>query len=224
MTAAQAIENFLLEYDRVNSLSAPNYTDDEILTFINRAYKQVVADQVVARNYTLLDTLVATYTFGTLSTYTTLSNAYYVDITQTQPANGGTRFGYYISSSCTLSRSAVPVATSTKVTNEYIDRNQAKDFESNSVNSPIFRNPKVFIEGDDLVIIYDNYTTVTALNLVYVKIPYTLVTGSPGAGETGSLETREDLDQTIITTAVHLSEIVNNPEKAAADIQLDKQV
>lgn len=224
MTVAQMVDAFLLRSDRMLSLSTPGYEDTEILEILNEAQNEILRELVRDKNYAALEDLQSSYVFNTLLAFTEYSNAHYVDMgdTLSNPFTN-TGFRYYVSSSSSLTRSAVPVLSNTVVPNEVISRDQAGHFAYNwGFNAPIFRTPKVFFEGTHLIVMHDAYTDILALHLQYIKAPKLLNTATNNATLTTTSEIREDIHDDIVNRAVRLASIITQPEKATLDIQNSK--
>lgn len=222
------VDNFKLEYDRVNSLSAPGLEDSEILTFLDRA-QYALADQLFfqkqwnllynadAVDVSLLKTCSYAKGAGWVTRLSYDSNCIEVSL-----LTGTTRFWYYINSYLSLTRTAVPEIVSAKVVKtENIIKDQVTDFIASGVNTPIFRFPKAFQDGDDLIIMMDSYTVPgSALYVDYMSKPSKLVLSAPGTGETIVCELHPSTHEEIITRAVQLAQITTNPQMAEANIKL----
>jgi hypothetical protein len=67
MTGAQAIEKFLIYYDRIYSQSAKGYLDEEILTFISDATREIVDTLYFSKKYELCPIQVQNLNVSSLS-------------------------------------------------------------------------------------------------------------------------------------------------------------
>jgi hypothetical protein len=216
MVATVMITNFLIEYDRVFSLSAPSYTDAEIIQFLDRAQYDIVDTLHRNRRYDLLDGLISTATDASPGAYSLFAGAKTSLVTGTEY----TRYLYYIDSYSKVARSALPSMSSTVIKNEYIDRMQAKDFQTSDFNSPIFRFPKVYVEGVYITVIPDAFTTISEIYVDYVVNPKGLDKTVDSSSLTTECELRESLHGEVVTKAVQFAQIATNPEMAGANIKL----
>lgn len=223
MTVSEMLNNFLVEYDRVFSLSAPSYTNDEIVFFLNKGQTDLTAELIASGDNVAISNsdLVATHNYSAvLGTSAYLpSNAYILDLTSP------TRFKHYLASYTELTRTFFPTISSGEIfKNDDIQKTDARLYESTTANSTIYRNPKAYLDGATVVVLYDNYTTTITSHLEYVKEPKILDISTDDATYTTTSELREDLHNAIVTKAVLFAETVTNEQKAVADTQLNKAI
>ena len=222
MTVLVMISNFLLEYDRLSSASAPGYENIEIIRFLNKAQIELVNELYRNKQYMLIDEqlLTCTYTAGGVLTYPYMTGAKYFDLNS---ATYTTRYMYYIKSFTKLSRTYLPTMTTTIVGNDDIQKEEAKYYVSNAFNTPIFRYPKAFIDGQWLVVIPDGYTTITEVSVDYLSEPRTLTEATTDANNTATCDLKTILHDTIVTKAVEMALKAGDLERAVPTIQLNKQ-
>lgn len=218
MTSTVMVNKFLVEYDRVMSLSAPSYSTSQILDFLNRGQYAVTDDLVATKNYEMLGSLFANYGYTSLSsTHPFIDNSFYVDLT-----TGTTRYWKYVESFSEFTRTQLPViSAATFVKNEDIDRLMLGMLQDGGFDKVIFRRPKAFLDGSKLVVYYDSFTTLSKIYVNYVALPKTLVASAPGTGETTTCELPESLHDNVVSKAVELAKIaVGRVEEVAANLKL----
>jgi hypothetical protein len=223
MTASEMINNFLVEYDRVFSLSAPSYTNSEILFFLNKAQTDLTHEIYKNGDTYLLNgsSLVTSHSFASPAASTNYAgNAYALTLTT------ATRYKYYLKSFTALTRDDFPeITVAERFMNTDIPKDAAILYEASTANNNIFRNPKAFIDGETLVVLVDSYSTPTSVYVEYIKEPKTLATTiTDGATQTSTSELRADLHNEIVTKAVLFSKSVTNVQEAAASLQIERNV
>jgi len=223
MITSEMIVNFLVEYDRVASLSAPSYEDSEILQFLNRSQYDLTEILFQSRNLELLGILsVSAKVSAVLGGFDTLTElgAVRAETSHTQ----FTRFLHYLDSYSQVTRVAVPAMSATYVKNSEIPKNQARFYQTSDFNSPIFRYPKTYIDGEYVVVIPDAYSSIDEITVDYIMNPKELVTSvSDATSETVTCELPESLHEEVITKAVQLAQITINPPQAEANIKLTQK-
>lgn len=178
------ITAFLVQYDYISSGSAPGYTTDEILLFINNAQDEFIKERMFGKNFQPpafeqnqkrvadLQTLINSVA---LSAYNT-GTAYYGESRYTIPTSPA--FLYYIDVLATVSRSAYPSMTSKIVKCEYINHASAPKYLDSEINRTHFINPVAWIDNGLLHIIKDRFTTLSLVSLVYIKKPNAIANNS----------------------------------------------
>lgn len=219
MTVSEMISNFLLEYDRVASLSAPSYEDTEILRFLEKSQIELVNDLYRNKQYMLIDDLFLTATYNSPGTYSLATGGKYVDLNTTT-----TRYMYYISSYSTLTRTQAPVISSgIIVQNQDITKDEIKYFTANAFNTPIYRFPKAFLDGALLTIIPDGYTTITAVYVDYLSQPKELDLTIDSSSKATTCELKLILHDEVVKRAVELALRTVDPERAVITTKLNQQ-
>lgn len=200
MTTAEMIESFGLNYASEINSSVPGWEDSEILHFLNQAQDDVVRELYNRSGGLELRSLVKGTTLSSSSTYSTgITNAKEFD-------NTASDYLYYLGSRSKLTRTD-PTMTAEWIDNQLISPSDAHKFIQSSTNTPWFKNPVVFWEEtDDLVVFYDAYTTaLTDIFLQYIKEPVEITNAV-------DCELREDLHQDVVDRAVTVAiEILQNP-------------
>jgi len=217
MTVAEMISNFLLEYDRLSSASAPGYENTEIIRFLEKAQIEIVSELYRNKQHMLIDTLFLTATYANPGTYLLAIGSKYVDLNTTT-----IRYMYYIKSYSKLTRTHAPTATATIIQNDDIQKDETKYFITTVVNTPIFRHPKAFLDGALLTIIPDGYTTITEVYVDYLSEPKQLEVSSTGGSKVTTCQLKSVLHDTVVTRAVELALKAGDLERAVPTIQLNK--
>lgn len=149
-------KKFLIEYDKANVTSSyPSLTDEEIATILNKSYLALIAQKLTGNNLRqapfeadikaisdiqeLLTTADQSVTTGT----TTATNSAVYSL----PSN----FLYYVSGVVDLGVGNATVAL--------ISHENAQKFKQTISNRPWIKNAVAYIEGDKIIVLYDNYTT-----------------------------------------------------------------
>jgi len=222
MTSAQMITNFLLEYDRVSSLSAPGYENSEILYFLNKSQFDLEDQLYTSKQWGLLTSLVKTQTYAKGGGWTAALR--YDSTVELDLTSGTSRFLYYINAYCSVTRSGFPTISNAKILRaENITKEQVPQFVAAGLSVPIFRFPKAYWDGIKLLIMYDGYTTMgDNIYVEYLARPKTLVTSvSDVDNEATTCELHESLHEEIVTRAVKFALTATDPQKAALTTQIN---
>jgi len=200
------IDEFLIEYDRILSQVSQSYNDNEILSFLNRSQEILIGELYKARRFDLLGSLytIADNVSPIQMTSSGISNGYYVLRSDTGSFSRGVM--YFLDVVVSATRTSLPAGSETSMA-EWIDKDYSKRFIKSLSNSCIlFRTPKVYTEGDYLIILVDSFTGAPTVSIQYIKYPLTLVASSPVSNvSTTTCEMRADLHKDIVTKAVYLA-------------------
>lgn len=200
MTPQEMVDSFGLNYASEINLSVPGWESSEILSFLNKSQEKLVRELYLSTGDRWLRELVKVVNMTTIIAYGPgigITNAKIVDLSE----NGVTDFLYYLNSRTKLSRTN-PTLVSEWVDNRVIEQSNAGRFATNSMNVVWFKEPAVFWEyTDKLIVLYDWYTSaINAVSLKYIKqfadIALTPVQAS---------ELNADLHQKIVDGAVLLA-------------------
>lgn len=177
MTIHELHKLFYVEYDKANSITTyPNFTHAEIDIWLNKALIMIINQRFTGNNVRKvgfegdskrisdLQKIVITTDLTKVSQDTNISNA----SQYTLPSD----FMLYIGSYLSISNKKYP---SDLIEHEYI-----KLFTSTTYNSPWIKRPKVAIENNKILAIYDasvSYNNVSTLSLNYIKFPDKIVYG-----------------------------------------------
>lgn len=222
MTVSEMITNFLLEYDRVASLSAPGVESDEIIRFLEKAQLELVSQLFAAKQYMLIDNLFETATFATgdLTAWNSVTGAKSLALDK---APNVTRYLFYVGSYSKTLRTAAPVISSgVTVQNQEISKEESKYYLPSAFNMPIFRFPKCFVEGLTLVVIPDGYSSISDIYVDYVMQPQPLYPTTL-AGHVTTCELKELLHDQVVAKAVQLAMTATDPQRAAITTQIQNK-
>lgn len=175
---------------KLNAMEIPIISED-VLWYLNRAQEQYIADQYVflrgkytdnqdiqlytnaQKSMENLRTLVVTEDIDNESGTTLIdTSTFYNNAKVVQLSNLTETFYYYI-----RSQSKDSATPANLINNRLVEQENIQKYIQTKYNSPIFRDNLVIIEGDTLVVFYDNQddSAVTAISLTYIKEPKKLV-------------------------------------------------
>lgn len=215
MTTQEMIDAFLLEYDLNGSGAVAGFEDSEIVSFLNKAQKELVdflfLNEGTSKIYNLVDsaalTLLLVSTDPPGSSYN--SNIYSASL----PSD----YVYPITASLKLTKTKFPSilgATWRKVL--FIDISDMEKFQDSS-NNIILPDPVCYFTSNKVVTKVDSFTTVTTsaanLMLTYVAYPADLSESTP----TAVSELAENLHQRVVDIAV------NNALRVVNDSRIKQQ-
>jgi hypothetical protein len=212
MTVTQMIDAWLIEYDRIIAQVAQSYTDDEIISFLNRAQEEVVGELYQSRHYDLLGSL---YTIATVASPTSMStfgipNGYYVLRSDDISFPLGVMF--FVDVSVTATRTNLPAGSEVTLA-EWIDRDVAKHYIKDlSNNQVLFRIPKIYTQGQYLVVLVDAFTNApSSINVQFIRYPLNLVkSGAVSQTTTTTSELPALLHKSIVTKAVYIAKEITD--------------
>jgi len=206
MTASQMIDEFLIEYDRIIASVSQSYEDSEILSFLNRSQEILIGELYKARRFDLLGSLytIVNSVSPTQMTSNGIPNGYYVLRSDTSTFARGVM--YFLDVVVSATRTNLPAGSETSMA-EWIDKDFSKRFIKDLSNSCVlFRTPKVYAEGDYLIVLVDAFTNSPTLSIQYIKYPLTMVVSGPVSDvSTTTCELRADLHKDVVTKAVYLA-------------------
>jgi len=199
-TTIEMINQFLIEYDRIVAQISKSYSDDEIVSFLNRAQGMIVDELYKNRRFDLLGSLFVSDTISSgIGNSWEITNSVYIDLSTNANITAGVK--YPVDVSVALTRTGYP-SSSGRIKCDPVAVEEAKYYAIDNGNSKmIFREPKVYQKGNYLFVIYDAYSTVTAIYLAYIKEPTKLAAGSPSTKS----DLRADLHDDIVTRAAYLA-------------------
>ncbi|HPQ79724.1 MAG TPA: hypothetical protein PLG47_04690 [Candidatus Dojkabacteria bacterium] len=199
-----------IEFERLLYTSNPEYSTsqkldtDEIFAYLNVAQLRVMKAKyfpsanilenvrIIQSNVEDLRNLIKRATPSLGSTIAAYSN--YATLVAL-PAD----YLHYIRSDSAITRTAVPVISSTSIVpNKVIDYSEVDKVTVNDFNKPILRKPCiVFEESDNIIIFRDSYTTITAVYLTYLSTPNDISLSA-------DCELAEYLHEEVVATAVDI--------------------
>lgn len=189
MTGQEMIDAFLVYYDRITSFSAPGYTVDEILLFLNNAQDEFVRERTFGKNfqppaiddnqkraadlYPLIQTDYVGY-------YQVVQDTDFGDATYMRAIDTSQtiweRLLYILEIRAGLTRTAYPVISSTTfVRCEEIKNSEIPRFMTSAINKTHFINPKYVRQEDQIFVIHDSYTDVGTFSMTGVRKPYPIL-------------------------------------------------
>jgi len=197
MTAAEMKYEFEIKNELIADLSNPDLEDDEISLFLNNAQDKLVEELFAASRMEVLTELIKTLDVGTGvgATYTEISNAkQYAFATSNE-------LMFYIDSTVKTTRTN-PTVTDEWIKCDKIDKSIAHKFSETGFNIPWFKEPKMFLEDNLIVVIHDAYTTeIDELKFEYIKHPVRINVES---GSDVHCELRDFLHMDVVNKAIQM--------------------
>ena len=227
MDITKMIEEFGFRYTSEINLSVPGWEEDEILSFLNNAQRDVTDELYGEVGEPALQELVrqlgsTNVSPAPLDSYS-MKNVKYFE-------QQGFIWRFLLSIHIEVTRTDITVDAGLPIKAEYIDPSIIGSLLETPFNKPIFRELYYFITNENLdytispqnsdeviAIVHDAYTTLDASTMVvrFIKEPDTLVTGTPGANETNTCELHEKYHDMVVDRAVTLAiEALMNPRVA----------
>ena len=143
-----------------------------------------------------LTELITTLDVASGTAYTEINNAKEFEF-----ATSNEVLMFYIDSAIKVTRTN-PTMTTEFIGCDKIDKTIAHKFAKTGFNTPWFKNPKLFLEDNLIVIIHDDYTTVTTdLKFEYIKYPVRINVVS---GSEIDCELRDFLHIDVVNKAIEL--------------------
>lgn len=201
MTGAQMITEWRLGFDVIASSAAPGFIDSEVYSLLNRGYDYVILDLYKQRELKLLQSLIKEATVSLSLSANIYSGSLPADywlpynVTTTVTRTGLTSTGF--------------IPTHTNVSGvvldcDIIDPKEAIQFLPSSFNSlRIWKNPKAYLETNNINIIVDDYTTITDNKVIYVKKRLDI-------SNSQSCELQESLHRLIVDKAIDIAKTIIN--------------
>jgi hypothetical protein len=204
MTTQQMIDAFLLEYDLNGSGAVAGFEDSEIISFLNKAQKEIVEKVFINNGPNHLYSLVKEVNMQTVGTDPEEVTLNYIEL----PAD----FMFYISSKVILTRVSHPViAVASWIRCELIDVNLIDKFINSALNNLILINPIVTVKDGKILLVIDNDTIIESdltdqfsYRLKYLRMPLEMTQ------TTQDSELSEKWHQDIVNKAVLNALIVTN--------------
>ena len=212
MTHNEIYTKFMIEYDKANVTSSyPSLTPIEIATILNKAYLALIAQKVTGNNprqaafesdskaISDVQPLLITEPLTMGDTHSTASNSkcFYLP----------NKFLYYISGS-------IDRRYSGKHNVILVSHEVAQRFKETAVNKPWIKNSVAYIEGKQIVVLYDIHNNMnqthagdepTAFNLSYVKQPSQFTKDSMREDANVDVEVNDSMVEELISLAVTMA-------------------
>jgi len=222
MTGSQMIESFLVHYDRISSFSAPEYTQEEILLFLNNAQNDFVTETVFGKNYQppafedndkrVVDILPLIareiVSSSRISASTKYGNSWYCNRQDVlyNPYFDGSAVLYTIGIEALMTRSNPYVNNAYVPCKRIKTENVGKFITSGNINRPYFVHPVFIEESEGYYIIGDYYTTsILGLRASCIQRPTPITAATidyVGAYGVGSMCIHPNAHQRIVDLAV----------------------
>jgi len=195
--------NLFLKIHSLDRTEIKDIKSYDTLALLNQAQEILIDKLIAEERYGDLrpitaNSVVASGSFVTSGTFESgIDGAKVVDLAAL------TTYRTYLRSQSKLTRTYAPtVAAGTYTQNKPIRKEDVFRFETNGTNKPIFPNPRTIVNGKYLIVIPDGYSTITDIDVIYVKTPTALVISTP-ASDTSELPAY--LHAQIVDIAVELS-------------------
>ena len=225
MTHNDIYTKYMIEYDKANiTTSYPSLTDYEIATVLDKAYLALIAEKLIGNNTRrsafesdikavedlrpLVTTLMAAQDTTTNYVLKGVQNA----LKYTIPNN----LLYYISSTIQLYQSTSSSDTFVKriLPVSLIQHEVASKYFATSVNLPWIKEPVCYIEGTNIVVLYDLYEVQkhnsngsNELDVTYIKKPNLFV--APNGTTDFSINTSFELSDTMSEELINLAIVMS---------------
>lgn len=204
----EVIEKFLIEYDRVYSLTTKGYEPDEILNFVNQAMDAVVDELFASKNLQYLYTTTAFIPLNP-EIANSPSTLFMADLSNILDRR------HYLRSECYIERSYAPVFKGiipTVLTSMEAVRKLA---QTSPINNTFFFNPRVaFDNANRMMLVVDKTVTlVKDFKYTYIRRPERIVSIVTGPYQSTVLDINENLYDTVISKAAQLAKVVNDPAR-----------
>lgn len=212
MTIHELHNLFYAEYDKGTSITSyPNFTHNEIDIWLNKALLMLINQKFTGNNVRRvgfegdnkrlsdLQKLVTIQDLSKTGMYNNISNA----AQYTLPSN----FMLYVGGYLNIKDKHVPT--------DLIEHQYIKLFTSTTYNSPWIKRPKVTIEDNTIITLFDNslsYSDIGGFSLNYIKFPNEIDYDAIDSTKSSSLTDRSydfqfdnNLAQEVINTAILLA-------------------
>lgn len=214
MTTVEMQEAFLLKIKTLDRIDVRDMNSYDIMVLLTDAQLRITQEAIAAKDFGAIRPIIeakAVTSWITSAFPAGISgNVKVIDLGNISGITTNTKYMAYVRSQSKVTRTAVPVVGSgTYVNNQEIPREIVANFETNGSNSPIFTNPRCFVEGDYLVVIPDAYTTISEIVAVVVRTPKMLgLSADSGSGTVLPTVTTSELPaalhQRIVDLAVQI--------------------
>lgn len=224
MTHNDIYTKFMIEYDKASITSSyPSLTDYEIATVLDKAYLALIAQKLTGNNTRrsafesdikavedlrpLITTTMATKDTTTNYVLKGVQNAIKYSI----PSN----LLYYLSSTIQLYQNTSSDDTYVKriLPVGLIQHEYAPKYYATSINMPWIKEPVCYVEGNNIIVLYDIYQVqkynsngTQELDITYVQKPSTFITAN---GTNFSVNTNFELSNTMAEELINLAIIMS---------------
>lgn len=171
MTIKGLHDLFFVEYDKANSITTyPNFTHSEIDIWLNKSLLMLINQKFTGNNFRKvgfegdskrlsdLQKLVTNTDLIKKGSYNCIDNSVYYELP--------TDFLLYIGGYLSVDSNSIPT--------DLIEHEYIKLFTATNYNSPWIKRPKVGLESDKVIVIFDasiNYTSVGNFSINYLQEP-----------------------------------------------------
>lgn len=215
MKHSDIYEKFKIEYDKANITSSyPSLTDYEIATILDKAYLALIAQKLTGNNKRGVAFEADVKAIEDIRPLITSDT---IDVTESDTEYNNIENSIVIKNTIDdvlYYMNSVVVSNDNKTYNTIlINHATAPKFFWTDVNKPWIETPGVLLEGDDIIIFYNKYQTLTikSLNVTYVKQPVSFV-DSIDTKDTVEFELNSTIAEELINLAIAMSlETVESP-------------
>lgn len=210
MTYKDIHKKYMIEYDKENVTSSyPSLTTYEIATILDKAYLALIAQKLTGNQQRVpfegdikaiedVRNLIASKKISKSNTTLPIDNAVTYKLSDIL---------YFLT--------ALVLIDGKLVTTNLVNHEIAKNFMHTATNRPWIKNSVCYIEGDNLIVLYDDYShkNVGDLQLTYIKQPDKFVDHINGKTFDGTqFELNDTMVEELISLAIIMSlETVESP-------------
>lgn len=210
MTYKDIHKKYMIEYDKENVTSSyPSLTTYEIATILDKAYLALIAQKLTGNQQRVpfegdikaiedVRNLISSKKISKSSTTLPIDNAVIYKLSDIL---------YFLT--------ALVLIDGKLVTTNLVNHEIAKNFMHTATNRPWIKNSVCYIEGDDLIVLYDDYSykNVGDLQLTYIKQPDKFVDHISGKTfDDTQFELNDTMVEELISLAIIMSlETVESP-------------
>lgn len=210
MTYKDIHKKYMIEYDKENVTSSyPSLTTYEIATILDKAYLALIAQKLTGNQQRVpfegdikaiedVRNLIASKKISKSNTTLPIDNAVIYKLSDIL---------YFLT--------ALVLIDGKLVTTNLVNHEIAKNFMHTATNRPWIKNSVCYIEGDDLIVLYDDYShkNVGDLQLTYIKQPDKFVDHIIGKTfDDTQFELNDTMVEELISLAIIMSlETVESP-------------
>lgn len=210
MTYKDIHKKYMIEYDKENVTSSyPSLTTYEIATILDKAYLALIAQKLTGNQQRVpfegdikaiedVRNLIVSKKISKSSTTSPIDNAVIYKLSDIL---------YFLT--------ALVLIDGKLVTTNLVNHEIAKNFMHTATNRPWIKNSVCYIEGDDLIVLYDDYSykNVGDLQLTYIKQPDKFVDHISGKTfDDTQFELNDTMVEELISLAIIMSlETVESP-------------
>lgn len=222
MTNAELKSRFLIGYEFIANNLAPGYNNNEISGFLNQG-QDLLVDELYARRDIANIAELLTKVDASLIAYAPGSGPeYYGSYSLWSEQNQFADFRWLTNAKAKVLRDEPSPITNEWIECEMIDKFLAEKWVSTSINKPIIIYPKVVWHGTTygFAVIYDAYSSVSELQVIYIKTPDRIDVSS----ELVPCELNAKLHQKIVDKAVALAMKATDVQRAQGEIQTNQAI